>query len=233
MIRRTFPMKKWLVLASMAVLAFAAGYLLTSISRSSALSNERSSLHSAKDSPIAMAPTPVGVPALWASSASTIAELVAEADLVIRARAIKGPEPRVVSFHGPIMTEDGRTVIGEAVDEVTFSDTEMEVIEIYKGSAGKLITVMQTGGVAGDTGQHFWLEGEPLYVEGEEVILFLVDVSNDPIHAQGRTLYRIVNPAGRYTIQGSEVLNWAEFSSPVTLPKTVDELVRQIREAVK
>ncbi|MGC8988499.1 MAG: hypothetical protein ACP5MD_00080 [Verrucomicrobiia bacterium] len=214
-------MKKWLVLASTVILAFALGYLLTSISRSLSIDSTPSSLGSAEDSSISMAPTPVSAPALWASSASTIAELVAEADLVIRARVIKDPEPRVVSFPGPIVAEDG-TVIGEGVDKVTFFDTEMEVIEIYKGPTMKIITVMQTGGI----------EGDPPYLKNEEAILFLVDISDDPIHAQGRALYRIVNPAGRYTIKGLEVLSHAEFSPSVTPPKTVDELVRQIKEAV-
>ncbi|MGB9879824.1 MAG: hypothetical protein ACPLRM_03590 [Anaerolineae bacterium] len=214
-------MKKWLVLASTVILAFTLGYLLTSISRSLSIDSTPSSLGSAEDSSISMAPTPVSAPALWASSASTIAELVAEADLVIRARVIKDPEPRVVSFPGPIVAEDG-TVIGEGVDKVTFFDTEMEVIEIYKGPTMKIITVMQTGGI----------EGDPPYLKNEEAILFLVDISDDPIHAQGRALYRIVNPAGRYTIKGLEVLSHAEFSPSVTPPKTVDELVRQIKEAV-
>lgn len=223
-------MKKWIVLASTAILALALGYLLTSIGRSSSMGSTRSSSGSAEDSSISMAPTPVNAPALWASSASTIAELLAEADLVIRAKVIKDPEPRVVSFPGPIVAENG-TVIGEGVDKVMFSDTEMEVIEIYKGPTRKIVTVMQTGGIVGDTGQQFSLEGDPLYLKNEEAILFLVDVSDDPIHAQGRALYRIVNPAGRYTIKGLEVLSHAEFSSSVTLPKTIDELVRQIKEA--
>ncbi|MEN4011522.1 MAG: hypothetical protein AB1453_02570 [Chloroflexota bacterium] len=225
-------MKKWIALASIAIFALALGYLLTKISRSSSMDGTRSSLGSAEDSSIiSMAPTPVSAPALWASSASTIAELVAEADLVIRARVIQDPEPRVVSFHGPIVAEDG-TVIGEGVDKVIFSDTEVEVVEIYKGSTRTIITVMQTGGIVGDTGQRFSLGGDPLYLKNEEVILFLVDISDDPIHAQGRTLYRIVNPAGRYTIKGVEVLNHGEFSPSAALPKTVDELVRQIKEAV-
>ncbi len=214
-------MKKWLVLVSTVILAFALGYLFTSLSRSSNINGVRFSWGGTEDSPISMAPTPVSVPALWASSASTIAELAVEADLIIRARVVKEPESRVVSFSGPMVAEDG-TVVGEVVDKITFFDTEMEVLDVYKGPAKKIVTVMQTARI----------EGDPLYLKKEEVILFLVDISDDPIHSQGRALYRIVNPAGRYTIEGSEVLGHAEFSPAVTHPKTVDELVRQIKEAV-
>jgi len=172
---------------------------------------------------------------MWASSASLVPEVLAEADLVVRARVVGGPEPRTVSFVGPMWAEDG-TIAGEGVDTITFSDTQMEVLAVYKGSAEKLITVMQTGGISqGADGkpQLTYLEGDPIYVEDEESFLFLVDISDDPIHAKGRTLYRVVNPAGRYVIRGSRVLSPAEFSSSVVPPKTIDELVGQIEEAVE
>ncbi len=200
-------MKKWLALVTLVGLVSAVGYLMALSYRSAAKDDEPSS-------PPITRPTSASVPALWASSASTVPELVAEADLVARVRAISEPDPRTVSFSGPILAEDG-TSIGEGVDKVTFSDTQMEVLEIYKGSTEKFIAVMQTGSVL----QGNSLEGDPLYVRGEESILFLVDISDDPTHAKGRSLYRIVNPAGRYTIQGSQVLNLAELPPSITVSK--------------
>jgi len=225
-------MKKWLALVSITILAFASGYLIISTTHFSTPSSESASLTVVENSPVSTVPTAEGAPALWASSASSIPELLAEADLVIRARVANAPEPRVVSFSGPIVAEDG-TIIGEGVDKVAFSDTEMEVIEVYKGLSQKFITVMQTGGRVDGGEQQFWLEGDPLYIKGEEVILFLVDISNDSIHAKGRALYRTVNPAGRYTIQGFQVLNSADSSSTGALPNTLAELVGQIKEAMK
>lgn len=186
-------------------------------------------------SSIAMPPTPAGAPVVWASSASMISELVMEADLIVRAIVVREPEPRVVSFPVPIWAEDG-TIIEEGFDKITFSDTQMEVMEVYKGLLeNNFILVMQTGaketGAQGD-GLDFSLRGDPLYTEGEESILFLVDISDDPIHSQGRYLYRIINPAGRYTIQGAEAVSHSERLSSSEASKTVDELVRQIKEHV-
>ncbi len=226
-------MRKSLALTALAVLALVTAYSSASNHRflGSGQNTTSSSLPGIGDSPIAMAPTRGAMPAVWASSVSTIPELVAEADAVVRARVLKKPVARTVSFPGPILAEDG-TVIGETVDTVTFSDTEMEVIEALKGSPAKTILVMQTGAASADASQQVWLEGDPLYVEGEELVLFLVDISNDPIHSPGRILYRAVNPAGRYTVRGSQVLNYAQSPSSA-LPQTVDELVAKIREAMK
>lgn len=227
-------MKKWFLLVPLALLAFALGYGIIALSQTLASVNAEafSSYRAEMALPLDTAPVPAGAVALWVSPAASVPELVAEADLVLRARVLKAPVLRVEAFPGPVVAEDG-TVIGEKTDTVAFSDTEMEVIEVYKGAAEKTVMVMQTGGtgeaIAGQ--RQFALEGDPLYTPNEEVILFLVDISEDAVHAQGRMLYRVVNPAGRYTLQGAQVLNYAEAAP--TLPKTVEELVAQIREAVE
>jgi len=79
--------------------------------------------------------------------------------------------------------------------------------------------------------QRLSVKDDPLYVVGEESVLFLVDISDDPIHAQGRTLYRTINPAGRYAVQGIEVHDHSE--SPVTgsCRHILEELISQIRQA--
>jgi hypothetical protein len=222
-------MKKWLILASGVIVVSIVGfYLATSTYRPTAQQHEAAPS-------VQTHPTPAsGAPAVWASHASTIPQLVAEADIIARVRAVERPKPRLLSMKLPIVTDDGKT-IGEKVDTVLFSDTTMEVLAVYKGSADKQIIVMQTGGEQPGgigQGQTESLEGDPLFTKGEESILFLVNISHDQKHALGRTLYRVVNPAGRYTIKGSQVFNHAEFS-PSDAPKTAEELVMQIKQAVK
>jgi hypothetical protein len=60
--------------------------------------------------------------------------------------------------------------------------------------------------------------------ESTEYILFLKDITGDPIHAKGRTLYRTINPSGRYEVQGQAVKSYAETSVPGQ-PTTLAELV--------
>ncbi|MEN9563744.1 MAG: hypothetical protein RIR73_1988, partial [Chloroflexota bacterium] len=70
---------------------------------------------------------------------------------------------------------------------------------------------------------------------GEEYILFLVDISGDPVHAPNRELYRIVNPFGRYSIQGESVHTYGENFGQDTLLTDLNiiELELQIEEAIK
>ena len=166
----------------------------------------------------------------WSSSALTIAEQSAEADLIVRVMVLN-TSVRKLKQVLPTYTEDGVTVIGEFVDIVPFTDSEMKIIEVYKGSADQQITVMQTGGnlpaTEGDPNINFIVDEDPTFVKGSEQILFLKDISGDTVHAKERKLYIAVNPAGRYLIQGQNVVNFSEFSESPQLPKTVDELVSQ------
>jgi hypothetical protein len=209
-------MKKWFILAFLMVLASVVGFYFTKLN-AHPIENDRE-----------------GVTAIWASSASSVAEVLAEANLVVRVKVIGDPEPRIVSFSGPMLAEDG-SVIGEGTDTMTFSDTQMEVLEVYKGITKEIITVMQTGsispGASDSERQGSSIEGDPIFEKGEEFVLFLVDISDDSIHAQGRNLYRIVNPAGRYTIQGSQVYSEAEYLA-ADYPLSLDELIKQIELAL-
>lgn len=171
----------------------------------------------------------------WASSALTIAEQSAEADLIVRG-VVLNTSVRKLKQVLPTYAEDGVTVIGEFADIVPFTDSEMRIIEVYKGTADKQITVMQTGGnlpaTDGDPGINFAVNGDPIFVKGSEHILFLKNISGDAVHAKDRKLYITVNPAGRYLIEGQKVINFSEFSESPQLPKTVDELVSQIKQAL-
>jgi len=227
-------MKKWIGLAVLGIaivaIAVSSYYFATSKERHLASDNADQSLS------LATAPTSSsdGIPAVWASTASKVPELVAEADLVVRATVIIEPKTRPVSFTGPMWSEDGKAIMGQKTDVILFSDTQFEVVETYKGSPEPLITVMQTGGLIPSSDgkvQQTSLEGDPLFTQGSEYILFLVDISGDAIHAPDRKLYRTVNPAGRYEIRGQNVLNFSEFAQSTQLPKTVNDLLDQIRQA--
>ena len=148
---------------------------------------------------------------------------------------IKDPEPRIETFTEPIWSEDGK-ITGKVENKLVFSDTQMQVLDVYKGEPVNLITVMQTGGAIRDlpnSSVRLSIEDDPLYIRGEESVLFLVNISDDSIHSHGRTLYRIINPASRYTINSFDVNNHYEFSSSTIYPKTIDELISQIQEALK
>ncbi|HEX7587334.1 MAG TPA: hypothetical protein VF478_03380, partial [Anaerolineae bacterium] len=60
----------------------------------------------------------------------------------------------------------------------------------------------------------------------------LKDITGDPVHGQGRKLYNVVNPAGRYEIRGITVFSPSEFPAASNRPRTLDELIGQIKQAL-
>ncbi len=143
-----------------------------------------------------------GVHAAWISTAETIAEQTQQADLVARVQVIGRAEPRFLWSPTPDGAErtDGQSTFA-------FTDSEVEILEVYSGKAeiGDRLWTLQTGGdLLTKSGELARLEiaEDPLYKAGEEMILFLVDISDDPVHAGGRSLYRTVNPAGRFLVEG-------------------------------
>jgi hypothetical protein len=89
---------------------------------------------------------------------------------------------------------------------------------------------MQTGGMRPDNPRSsIEVRDDPLYHPGEEYVLFLVDISGDPVQAPGRVLYRAVSPFGRYRIEGESVLSYGEDAKSLGLPETIGELVAQIK----
>lgn len=164
----------------------------------------------------------------WVSKASTIEELKSESQLVVKVRATSTKENRILRNELPMI--EGTKVVGTHVDELPFTDTTFDVLQVYQGQAQSKIIVMQTGGELRFT--KFEMNGDPLYKAGEEYVLFLVDISHDNIHANGRTLYRTVNPAGRYKISGNNVNSFSEDQS-ASNPKTLSDLEAKIREKSK
>lgn len=146
-----------------------------------------------------------GAHASWVSQAETVAQQVLEADLVVRVQAIDRAEAR--HFWHP-MPEGSQRVNGQGT--FAFTDTQVEVLEVYHGKAqvGDRLSVMQTGAdlttLEGSLSR-MELAEDPLYELGDEMVLFLADISGDPVHAVKRQLFRTVNPAGRYQVDGGLV----------------------------
>jgi len=70
------------------------------------------------------------------------------------------------------------------MDEMTFSDTKFEVLEVYFGKPLEKITVNQTGGMdPKNPDLPSEMRDAPLYTIGEEYVLFIVDISGDPVQA--------------------------------------------------
>jgi hypothetical protein len=174
---------------------------------------------------------PQVVHAQWASSAQSVAEQATESDIIVRVQVEKVTPTRkhIIALDREAQNKDRK------VDATPFTDTRMRVLEVYEGAVDKYITVMQTGGVLAATDEHpainLVLEGDPLFVESTEHVLFLKDITGDPIHAKGRTLYRTINPSGRYEVQGQAVKSYAETSVPGQ-PTTLAELVNLIQQAL-
>ncbi len=112
-----------------------------------------------------------------------------------------------------------------------FTDSQMKITQIYLGNAEKTITVMQTGGTLaaadGDNAMDIVTADDPIFVRDSEHILFLKEITGDEVHAKSRKLYRIINPASRYEVNGTSASNLTHTSSI-----TVQELEVQIEEAV-
>lgn len=178
-----------------------------------------------------------GSSAMWISSAESVDEVTKEANLIVRARVVKSPESRVLRETLPrVEVSNGKSiVVGEEVSESVFSDTMFEVVQTYVGKSTSEIMVVQTGGPNPNNPNNIMqMVDDPLYQVGEEYILFLVDISGDSIQAPDRTLYRVVNPSGRYQISDGAVEAYGEKSDAASRqPRTLVDLEAQIMSATK
>ena len=167
----------------------------------------------------------------WESSALSIPELARAADIIVRARVVEAPASRTITQELPMVDEQG-TPVATVTDSMLFSDTLFEVVNSYSGTLPAQIYVMQIGGTSPDGSVLNEFPDDPLYRVGDEYILFMVDISGDKVQAPDRELYRTVNPAGRFLIDGAKVRSfWADPAVAGTLPQTVDDLVTQIKQA--
>lgn len=202
-------MKNRLVIA-LAIASFAAGFAVVGMTQATVTEGE-----------------PQGIQAQWASQANSVLEQMQEADLVVRVRAKETLSPRIFAKAATDGTDRHNAMI--------FTDTRFEVLETYAGSAPAEITVLQTGGKAPRTDKHpaldLYMDEDPLYQVGTEHVLFLKDISGDAVHATDRQLYRVVNPAGRYFVDGSAV-SAASKMGAAERPTLLTGLESQIRWAV-
>lgn len=167
--------------------------------------------------------------ATWVSNAKTIDELMSESDLVVRVRVSEAPITRVVSHEIPVWDENNN-ISGSTISKMLFSDTSFEIIKTYRGEPRQSISVMQTGGFDPSVSNSIEeVIDDPLYKVGEEYILFLVDISGDSVQAPNRELYRIVNPFGRYKINGRNVFSYGQDVRPGVL--SISELEAQIKNS--
>ncbi|MCG8455769.1 MAG: hypothetical protein MI919_05765 [Holophagales bacterium] len=159
-------------------------------------------VYSGSTAPALPAADDTGAHASWVSGAETVAEQVAEADVVVRVQAVDRAAPRHLWSPRPAGVE---RIAGRST--FAFSDTEVEVLEVYRGDVGPgdRLWVMQTGGdlpLRGGGTSRLEIAEDPLYELGSEMVLFLIDISGDPVHAPSRQLFRTVNPNGRYHLEG-------------------------------
>lgn len=193
--------------------------------------------------------------AVWVSTAFTVEELVQESDVIVRVRVSKISEARtldngMIEPVTPGQIPDGmdsKSLIpvplappkgvvepsnpnrpAPRLMPMVYTDSTMEVLEVFKGNVDKEIEVMQTGGII-DASNAVMLADDALYAEGNEVILFLVDISGDEVHANDRVLYRAVNPAGRFDIEGKGVTRSLHNGTTET---TLDLLLSEIESAL-
>ena len=181
----------------------------------------------------------------WVSRATSVEDLFSEADLVVRVKVLAQKNrdlKQVLPIYEAEGVSRGESIdrpdhnyqpkqVGEEKFSQPFTDSTMEVLEVYKGVVNKQITVMQTGGKIGfpdGRKESVFMQDDPAFALTSEHILFLVDISDDEIHAKDRKLYRTVNPAGRYEIRGNKLLTFVEpelySAQNIVPPKTLDEL---------
>ena len=145
-----------------------------------------------------------GAHASWVSPAESVGELTQEAEIIVRVQALRNGEPRYFWSPAPAGAErsDGRSTF-------VFTDTEVEVLQVYSGDVevGDRLWVLQTGGelvtLSGEASR-LELAEDPLYQPNDEMVLFLVNISGDPVHAKDRSLFRTVNPNGRFHLEGDQ-----------------------------
>ena len=150
-----------------------------------------------------------------------VAGLARASSAVVRARAVTSTAR---------WTSDGARIV---------TDTELEVLEVWKGAAAARVVAMQPGGVVGEVGQA--VAGVARFAVGEEVVLFLEPRGTRftvTAMAQGKwRVERSSDGAAAYARQvaddGAELLD-ARNGQPVPRADKVlalDELKAQVRAA--
>lgn len=155
--------------------------------------------------PPAMQPEKVvEIEAHWSKSFNNLSEMVADSDLIITGRVLKVQASRLISdpYTSPRAQEFGLP------NGVVFTDHVIQVDRVIKGNARKdgIVIVVQTGGRY--NGVNMVVEDSPLFERNELVLLFLKDISGDPIQAPNEKKY-IINgsPQARFKIVNGKVVS--------------------------
>lgn len=123
----------------------------------------------------------------------TFEELVNSADLIVR---------------GTIESLEATRALPPLDSQIIFTDYRLNISDILKSYPGfheQSITVTQYGGTF--EGVTSILDGDEPFQIGEEVFLFLRDVSDDPIHTvKGESKFSVMLPGGRFKVSEEETL---------------------------
>lgn len=119
-----------------------------------------------------------------------LSQLVGAADLVVEGRVLQRVGSRDVRA-------DPRQRV-----PVAFTESVIEVRAALKGSASGELRVVQLGR-EGDPAQSY--PEFPVLRPGDDVVLFLVDVTNDPILAGSAARYGIIAPVGLFRVRGGSL----------------------------
>lgn len=124
--------------------------------------------------------------ASWLKSFQDLEEMATDSDLVVKGTVVAVVQPsRVIGGPNP-----PRKVKEAGIRPgVLFTDYILLVEQVLKGQTlvHGTITVVQTGGIY--NGITYYMEDDPLFQIGEHVVLFLHDISGDPIHAPNTQKY--------------------------------------------
>lgn len=148
--------------------------------------------------------------------ARDVEALTRESQLVVRARVLTG-QARWTADRARIVT-----------------DTEVEVLETWKGEARRSLVVMQPGGVVGDLGQR--VAGAATFTPGEEVVLFLEARGGAfTVSAMSQGVFRVEAGHARRDFGGALVVDPVTHR-PVTKPEPaldVATLEARVRAAAR
>lgn len=137
------------------------------------------------------------------SRSGTLQELTL-ADLIVEGTVTR-QETRVIQYHATEAELAEREARGDATG-IPFTDFEVTIDKVLKGRApSTTVTVTQFGGTYKDL--TIIDPEDPLFQLGDRVILFLRDISGDPIQAPGQIKYMVVAPAGRFRIEKDNTLS--------------------------
>lgn len=115
----------------------------------------------------------------------TLERLVSHSDVIVAARVLERVAERPARSHPSQRAP------------VYFTESRVAVLRTLKGKVAPEILVVQVGREGDPANTYPEL---PVLKAGTEVLLFLRDVSNEAVHADGQTKYGIVAPEGLYDI---------------------------------